>query len=118
VARQHRFSERFRPIAGGALVGLGLHILLGNLDRVATQMRHFSGASAEEALGVLPSLVLATARAVQSYTLDHQVFLLALLRTLVSCWPLLLVIVGTTLLQDAPADGVEGLPAPTKYFQN
>jgi hypothetical protein len=44
--------------------------------------------------------------------------LLALLRTLVSCWPLLLVIVGTTLLQDAPADGVEALPAPTKYFQN
>jgi hypothetical protein len=62
--------------------------------------------------------VLATSHAVQAYAFNHQVFLLALLRTLVSCWPLLLVIVGTTLLQDAPADEVEALPAPTKYFQN
>lgn len=118
MARHHKFSERWRSLTGGALVGLGLHILFGNLDRDAAQLRHFLGATGEEAFGVLPSVVLATSHAVNAYTLDHHGFLLGLLRMLVSFWPLLLVIVGTIFLREAATDKVKALPAPTQYFQN
>jgi hypothetical protein len=117
MTSQHRFSESFRSIAGGALVGLALHILSGNLGRAAAQFRHLLGATAGETPG-MPSVVLAASQAAQAYASDHQVFLVGLLRVLVSFWPLLLVIVGTVLLQDALADKVKALPATAKYFQN
>jgi hypothetical protein len=116
MTRQNRFSERLRSIAGGTLVGLGLHILFGNLTR-EIQLRHLLGTPAGEALGVLPSVALATSQAVQAYALDHQGFL-GLMRVLVSLWPLLLVTVGTILLRDALTDKVKELPAPAKYFRN
>ena len=40
MARQRKPSEIFRSITGGPLVGLGLHILLGNVDRATTQLTH------------------------------------------------------------------------------
>ena len=39
MARPYGPSERLRSIAGGALIGLGLHILFGNLDRGAAHCR-------------------------------------------------------------------------------
>jgi len=118
MARQRRFSESFRSIAGGALVGLGLHLLSGNLDRAAAQFRHLLGTAAGETPGILPSVVLVASQAVQAYACDHRVFLLGLFQVLLSLWPLLLVIAGTVLLQDALADRVKALPAPAKYFHN
>lgn len=118
MARQQRFSETFRSIAGGALVGLGLHILFGNLDRAAAQLKHLSGPASGETLGVLPSVVLAASQGAQVYALDHQGFVLVFLRMLLSLWPLLLVIVGTILLRDALTEKVKALPTPAKYFQN
>jgi ascorbate-specific PTS system EIIC-type component UlaA len=94
MASRHRPSEGLKSIVGGALVGLGLHILFGNLDRVAEQMKHMLGTAAWETLGVLPSAVLAASQAVQAYGLDHQGFLQSLLWMLISFWPLLLVIAG------------------------
>ncbi len=38
MTRQHKPSEILKSITGGPLVGLGLHILLGNADRAATQL--------------------------------------------------------------------------------
>jgi len=116
MARQRRFSERFRSIAGGALVALPLHILFANLDRAAAQLRHPLGTTAGEALGILPSVLLATSHAVQAYALDHQAFLQGLLRTLVSLWPLLLVLVGATLLQDAFTDKVKAIADGNQIF--
>ena len=104
MASQHRLSEGLQSIVGGALVGLGLHILFGNLDRVAEQMKHMLGTAAWETLGVLPSVVLAASQAVQAYGLDHQGFLQSLLWIgfwiLISFWPLVLVIAGTVLLRN------------------
>jgi hypothetical protein len=122
MTRRHRPTERFRSIAGGALVGLGLHILSANLDRVAAQLSHLFGThlggnAAGEALGVLPSAVLASSQAAQAYAFDHQGFLLGLLWMLISFWPLLLVIVGTMLLRNAFTDKVKALPTPSQYFQ-
>ena len=95
MASQHRPSEGLKSIVGGALVGLGLHILFGNLDRVAEQMKHMLGSAASETLGVLPSAVLAASQAVQTYGLDHQGFWQSLLWIgfwiLISFWPLVAV---------------------------
>ena len=118
MARPYGPSERLRSIAGGALIGLGLHILFGNLDRGALQVRHLLGDSAGDALGALPTAVLAASQAVQAYASDHQAFLLGLGRLLISFWPLLLVMLGTILLQDALTDKVKASPAPTNYFDN
>ena len=121
MASQHRPSEGLKSIVGGALVGLGLHILFGNLDRVAEQMKHMLGAAAWETLGVLPSAVLAASQAVQAYGLDRQGFLQSLLWIgfwiLISFWPLVLVIAGTVLLRNFFMEKIKALPAPEKYFE-
>jgi hypothetical protein len=118
MTRQHNTSENVRAITGGLLVGLGLHVLSGNLAGDADQLRHLLGMPRGEALGVLPSVALAASHAARAYALDHQGFGDSLLQVLASFWPLLLVIVGTILLRDALADRVKELPAPDKYFQN
>ena len=47
MIRQHKTSESITAIAGGALVGLGLHILSGSHDTAADQ---FLGNTAGDAL--------------------------------------------------------------------
>ncbi|OLD62264.1 MAG: hypothetical protein AUI53_02115 [Acidobacteria bacterium 13_1_40CM_2_60_7] len=89
---RQRQSERVRPSAGAAIVGLGLAILLGGLDGGAVQVSHVLGAAAGEALGVLPCVTLAAWQALQTCAFDHGRLLQGLLPMLVSCWPLLLVI--------------------------
>jgi hypothetical protein len=117
MTRQDKTSESITVIAGGALVGLGLHILSGNLDTAADQLRHLLGNTVGDALGVLPSVVLASSQAAQAYALDHHGFLQCFLRMLVSFWPLLLVVVGTVLLRDVFAGRVKASPIPNQYFQ-
>ena len=122
MASQHRLSEGLQSIVGGALVGLGVHILSGNLDRVAEQMKHTLGTAAWETLGVLPSAVLAASHAVQAYGLDHQGFLQSLLWIgfwiLISFWPLVLVVAGTLLFRNFFTGKAKALPAPEKYLEN
>ena len=118
MTRQHKPSEILKSITGGPLVGLGLHILLGNVDRAATQLSHSLGTTTGDGLGLLPSAVLAASQAAHAYAFDHLWLSQGLLRMLVSFWPLLLVIIGTMLLRDVFTDKVEALPTPTKYFQN
>jgi hypothetical protein len=114
----HRASESLQSIAGGGLVGLGLHIWFGNLQGVASQLTHLLGASSGETLGLASSVIVAAAQAGRVYASDHQGFFLDVLRMLVSFWPLLLVIVGAGLLKDVFTDEVDTLTAPEKYFQD
>jgi hypothetical protein len=118
MTRQHRLSESFKSTAGATLVGAGLHLLWGNLDRAASHWSHPLGAAAGEALGVLPSIALALSQVVQAGASDHREFVLTLLRILISFWPLLLVIAGTILLREAVGEKVKALPVPARYFQN
>lgn len=118
MAGQHRTSGSLKSIAGGALVGLGLHIWFGNLHGVASQLTHLLGTSSGEALGLAPSVVLAAAQACRVYASDHQGFFVEVVRMLISFWPLLLVIVGAGLLRDVFRDEVDTLRAPEKYFRN
>jgi hypothetical protein len=111
MAMQQTFFGRAKSIAGAALVGLGILIFHENLDRAASQLSHLLGTIPGEALGVLPTVILAASRVLQAYAADHQRFLQGFLRhMLVSCWPLLLVIVGTVLSRDAFADNDNALP--------
>jgi hypothetical protein len=117
MTRQHKPSESITAIAGGALVGLGLHILPGSLDTAADQLRHLLGNTAGDSLGVLPSVVLASSQAAQAYALDHHGFLQCFLRMLLLFWPLLLVVVGTVLLWDVFTDKDKASPTPNQYFR-
>src|SRR5258708_316936 len=117
MTRQDKTSESIREIAGGALVGLGLHILSGNLDSAADQLRHLLGNTVGDALGVLPSVVLASLQAAQTYALEHHGFFETFLRMLVLFWPLLPVVVGTVLLRDVFVDKVKASPISNPYFR-
>src|SRR6266849_5971332 len=108
---QQTFFGRAKSLAGAAHVGLGIFILQGNLDRAANQWRHLLSTTHGEALGVLPTVILAAPRILQAYAADHQRFVRGFLREIfVSCWPLLLVIVGTVLSRDTFTEDVNEFP--------
>jgi hypothetical protein len=108
---QQTFFGRAKSIAGAALVGLGIFIFHGNLDRAATQWSHLLSTTSGEAPGVLATVILAAPRVLQAYAADHQRFLQGFLRHIfLSCWPLLLVIVGTVLSRDTFTEDVNALP--------
>ena len=118
MKRQHNTSKNLKSVAGGILVGLGLHILSMNLAGDATQLRYLLGIPAGDGLGLLPSVALAASQAAQAYDIDQGRFVASLLQLLPSFWPLLPIIVGTILLRDALADRVKILPPPDNYLQN
>ena len=108
---QQTFFGRAKSVAGAALVGLGIFIFHGNLDRAATQWSHLLSATPGEAPGVLATVILAAPRVLQAYAADHQRFLQGFLRHIfLSCWPLLLVIVGTVLSRDTFTEDVNAPP--------
>lgn len=85
-------------------MGLGLLVLLGNLDGAATAPKLSCplGATAQTALQVLASAVLTTAsQALQALLFDHQRFFHGLFQMLLSFWLLTFVIVGAALLRVA-----------------
>lgn len=83
---------------------LGVLVLHGNLDRAAIQISQFLGTSGM-AIGILPTIVLASLRVLQAYASNHQRLLQGLFQHgLVTFWPLLLVIAGTVLSRDASPD--------------
>ena len=118
MARQHSTSGSLQSIAGGALVGLGLHIWFGNLHEVASQLsapfRHLL--RRDVGPGVLSHRGGGAGR--PGLRLGSLGVLLEVLRMLVSFWPLLLVIVGAGFLRDVFTDEVDPLTAPEKYFQD
>jgi hypothetical protein len=118
MAKRQRLTEKGRPIMGGALVGLGLHLLFGNLDRDAAQLGHILGIPGGDGLGVLPSIVLAASQAGKAFAVDQHGFWLVLLRMLLSLWPLLPVITGIMFLREAVTEKARILPAPVKYLRH
>jgi hypothetical protein len=111
MAMQQTSFGRAKSLAGAALVGLGIFIFHGNLDRAATEWNHLLSSTPGETLGVLPTIVLAAPRVLQAYAADHQRFLQGFLRHIfVSCWPLLLVLVGTVLSRDPFTEDVNAAP--------
>ena len=110
MAVQQTGFRTLNSIAGTTLMGLGVFILHENLAGAIARLSHVFGANRCEALGVLFAITQAVARLVQAYGAGHQGFLRGLLEEmLVSCWPLLLVMVGTVLSRDGFTDNVNPL---------
>ncbi len=108
---QQTFVGRAKSITGTALIGLGIFVFYENLHQAATQLIHLFGVIPREALGVLPTVILAASRDLQAYGAAHPRSLQGcLLQMLASSWPLLLVIVGTVLSRDCSTDDVHALP--------
>src|SRR5438477_1633337 len=111
MARQQTAFRRSKSIAGAVLVGFGMFILYENLAGAVAWLSHVLGADSSEALGVLPTVILAASQVLQAYGADHPRCLEGcLLHMLASSWPLLLVIVGTVLSRDCSTDNVNALP--------
>jgi len=100
MAKRQTSSKSFHAVAGALLLSLGLLMLFANLDEVATHVSN-SFSSTPGALGTVVEIGLAGMRAVQTYLFDQATFQAGLRWILVSLWPLILVIIGATLLQNA-----------------
>jgi len=125
MTKQHKTSESVKAISGWAFIGIGLHILSGNLSGIAHHVRHLLDVPGGDTLGVLPSITLAASQTARAYALDQSSFLdgflymlTSLWYMLTSLWPLLLVIVGTVLLRNLLTDKVKEMPAPDEMFRN
>lgn len=97
MAKQMTSSRGLRAIVGATLMALGLLLFFANLDGVASRLGGFFTSPADSNV-TLFELGLAGLRAAQSYFFDHASFLTGLQQILVSFWPLVLVILGITLL--------------------
>jgi hypothetical protein len=105
MGSQRTQTRNIQPIAGAALAGLGLFVLLGNVDVLAAPLSCPLETIAGEVLGVLPSFVLeAASQALQACILDHQPLLEGFFQMLVSFWSLLLVILGAVSVRAAFRD--------------
>jgi hypothetical protein len=108
MAMQQRLVGRAKSITGTALIGLGVFVSYENLHQAATQFRRLLGVIPMEALGVLPSIILAASAGWQACGADHARSLQgSLLGMLESFWPLLLVVIGTVLSRDCFTDNVK-----------
>ena len=99
MAKRQTSLKSFHAVTGALLLSLGLLLFFSNLEEAATQVGSF--APTGTSLTTVVELGLAGMRAVESYFLDHPTFQASLHAILVSLWPLLLVILGATLLRNA-----------------
>lgn len=88
MARQQATLQNLKSIAAAALAGLGLVILFGMTDEPTAQVTNILGFAAKMAMELLPCVVPAAWRALETYASDHQGFSPCILQMLVSCWSL------------------------------
>ncbi len=100
MAKRQTSSKSFHAVAGALLLSLGLLMLFANLGEVATHIGN-SLSPTPGALGAVVEIGLAGMRAVQTYLFDQAAFQAGLRSILVSLWPVILVMIGATLLQNA-----------------
>jgi hypothetical protein len=89
MERQRTHSPSFKSIAGSVLVGLGILIMLGNVDWAIAQLRNCFYAAAGDAVGIWPCVLLAGCRAMQAYVFHQHGLIGWLLQMLLSLGPLL-----------------------------
>lgn len=100
MAQRHTSSGSLNETVGAILLSFGLLLLFANLGEVARQVSD-SFVSTAGSTGTVIALGLAALRTVQTYVFDPSTFQADLRGILVSCWPLILVIIGAVLLQNA-----------------
>ena len=100
MAQRQTSSKSFPAVAGALLLSVGLLMLFANLDEIAAHISD-SFSSTPGTLGAVVEIGLAGMRAVQAYFFDQAAFQAGLDWFLVSLWPLILVMIGATLLRKA-----------------
>jgi hypothetical protein len=96
MARQHTAFQNRKSIAGAALIGIGLFILLRNVAEAASLLRSLRVVGHEaDSFGILTTAAMAIRRTLQEYFFHHAEFLRAVYQVLVSFSALLLIATGT-----------------------
>ena len=115
---ERRGYKRWLPILGIVLVGIGLTVLFAQVDTAATLLAERVGIGTGEMGGILPAMLVTTLHAAQAWVFDRANLLSAVRGMLLSCWPVILVIVGASLMRKVfngivPKRGA-AVPAPTE----
>jgi hypothetical protein len=92
MGRQHAHSSGLSSITGIAVAGIGILVLLGNVDWAVSQMKNCLCANAIDTLGIFPCILLSACPAMQAYVLEQHGLLGWLLHSLLTCGPLLSVL--------------------------
>jgi len=77
---------------GLKLAGLGILVLLGNVDWAVARLKNWLCVDAGNTLGILPCIFLSVCQAMQAYVLEQHGLLGWLLHSLLTCGPLLTVL--------------------------
>ena len=93
--------SRLFSVLGITLLVIGLTILLGQLDIAAAHLADRVGITGGELSAGVPGLLPAAVRAAQAWVFDRPNVLSALREMLLSCWPVILLILGAALLRGA-----------------
>jgi hypothetical protein len=100
MAKRQTSSKSVHAVAGALLLSNGLLMLFANLDELVERVSN-SFSSTPGTLGAVVEIGLAGMRAVEAYFFDQAAFQAGLHWILVSLWPLIPVMIGATLLQNA-----------------
>lgn len=94
-------TRKLYSILGIVLLGVGLTILLAQLDTAAAHLAERVGFNSGDTGGTVPAAILTTVHAAQALAFDRANVLSAAREVLLSCWPVILVVVGAALLRGA-----------------
>jgi hypothetical protein len=87
MAKQHTTPQTIKPIVRAMVIALAIGLLLWSFDQSATQLSNYVGTVAQDAIALLPSLMLTASQALQPEVSAHQFSLCSLQMLLF--WPLL-----------------------------
>jgi hypothetical protein len=93
---------KLKTIAGWALFLGGALMLNGRLDGLWNHMQALTEQFGAGAIGFLPAFGLASLQATHTFLYERTAFLSALGQTLLSCWPVVLLLVGAALMYSTP----------------
>ena len=108
MATKRSDKSKLFSVLGVALFGVGLIALLTQVDASAGHFAESVGLKGSEWSAGVPAMLLAAVRAAQAWAFDRPNVLSALRQMLLSCWPVILVILGAALLRGA-FDGIARL---------
>jgi hypothetical protein len=87
-------------LLGVALIVVGLTLLVGRVDLAISHLFLAPGSAGDLGSSLFPTVVLALDRAAQAWAFDRPALLSSVREMLLSCWPVVLVLLGAILLQD------------------
>jgi putative effector of murein hydrolase LrgA (UPF0299 family) len=106
MAGQRTRFQSVQSTAGVALAGMGMFLLYAHLTAGVVRFSHELATGSSKVLALLLVVSPEVSQVLRTYGADQQRFLQHML---VSCWPLVLVVVGTALARDSFSDNASEL---------